>query len=247
MLINLCLFVKKHRKELWFKHNGKLYDILALTYSLFTKLLKPAVTKLRGEGILLIGYIDDIILIAENHITLKDHIQKNIGLLKSSCFTIHTDTSMLIRNQRAVFLRFMLDTVAMTVNMTDAKTDKVKSAIQALLNQNQPKIWDVLFVVGLMVSNFSGVRYRPLYYRTLKKEKTDMLKSNGGNLDKTMFISWQAQVDLHWCLSNVTHSFPTKCNWLKASQFTYRLGGCHWEFYSHCKWVMDIFRGHVSY
>ena len=59
--------------------------------------------------------------------------------------------------------------------------NKVKSAILVLVNQDQPKVRDVL-VVGLMLYSFSGFRYGPLYYRTLENKKTDMLKSDGGKL-----------------------------------------------------------------
>ena len=51
-----------------------------------------------------------------------------------------------------------------------------------------------------MVSSFLGVCYGPLYYRTLENEKTDMLRSNGGNLEKTIQMSRQACL---WWLGNV--------------------------------------------
>ena len=96
----------------------------------------------------------------------------------------------------------------MTVNMTTVKADKVKSAINALLEPAKPKIREVASVVGLMISSFLGVRYRPLYYRTLENEKTDMLKISGGNLNiNHMFLSQQPVTDPHWWFENV-HENP---------------------------------------
>ena len=87
-------------------------------------------------------------------------------------------------------------------------------------------------VVGLMVSSFPGVRYGPLYYRTLENEKTDMLKTSGGNLDNYMFLSEQAVTDLHWWLENV-HKDPNPIS-LPPSQLTLKCdsslsgwGACH--------------------
>ena len=203
----------KERKYLKFQHNGALYEFVCLPNGLssapriFTKLLKPVFSKLRSEGILLIGYIDDIILIADDPATLLQHIRKTTKLLASLGFRIHSEKCALIPSQRAVFLGFLIDTVAMTVNMTTVKAEKVKSAKNALLEPTKPKTGEVASMVGLMASSFPGVRYGPLYYRTLENEKTGMLKTSGGNLDNYMFLSEQAVTDLHWWLENV-HKDP---------------------------------------
>ena len=117
----------KDRRYLRFQHNGALYEFVCLPNGLssapriFTKLLKPVFSKLRSEGVLLIGYIDDIILIADDPPTLLHHIRKTTELLTSLGFTIHSEKSALIPSQCAVFLGFLIDTVAMTVNMTTVK------------------------------------------------------------------------------------------------------------------------------
>ena len=214
----------KERKYLRFQHNGALYEFVCLPNGLssapriFTKLLKPVFSKLRSEGVLLIGYIDDLILIADDPATLLQHIRKTTELLTFLGFTIHSEKSALIPSQRAVFLGFLIDTVAMTVNMTTVKADKVKSAINALLEPAKPKTREVASLVGLMVSSFLGVRYGPLHYRTLENEKTDMLKTSGGNLNNYMFLSEQAVTDLHWWLENV-HKDPNPIS-LPPSQLT---------------------------
>ena len=98
---------------------------------------------MRSEGVLLIGYIDDIILIADDPATPLQHIRKTTELLTSLGFTIHSEKSALIPSQCAVSLGFLIDTVAMTVNMTTVKADKLKSAINALREPAKPKIREV--------------------------------------------------------------------------------------------------------
>jgi len=57
------------RKYLHFEHEGQLYEFACLANGLssasriFTKLLKPALARLREDGVLLVIYIDDIILL----------------------------------------------------------------------------------------------------------------------------------------------------------------------------------------
>ena len=78
---------------------------------------------------LLVIYIDDIILFADDPQTLVIFIQRAITLLQSLGFTIHSDKSQLVPSQRVNFLGFILDSVAMTVSMKSDKADKAKSAI----------------------------------------------------------------------------------------------------------------------
>ena len=77
---------------------------------------------------LLVIYIDDIILFADDPQTLLVFIQRAITLLQSLGFTIHLDKSQLVPSQRVNFLGFILDSVVMTISM---KLDK-------LIKQNQP-------------------------------------------------------------------------------------------------------------
>lgn len=197
------------RKYLRFEHEGQLYEFVCLPNGLssapriFTKLLKPALAKLREEGVLLVIYIDDIILFADDPQTLVIFIQRAITLLQSLGFTIHSDKSQLVPSQRVNFLGFILDSVVMTVSMKSDKADKAKSAILQLLRTEQPLIREVASVVGQMVSCFPGVKYGPLYYRALENDKTDALKTNGWNLDDRMLISDIAKKDMSWWLSNI--------------------------------------------
>ena len=197
------------RKYLRFEHEGQLYEFVCLPNGLssapriFTKLLKPALAKLREEGVLLVIYIDDIILFADDPQTLVIFIQRAITLCQSLGFTIHSDKSQLVPSQRVNFLGFILDSVVMTVSMKSDKADKAKSAILQLLRTEKPLIREVASVVGQMVSCFPGVKYGPLYYRALENDKTDALKTNGWNLDDRMLISDIAKKDMSWWFSNI--------------------------------------------
>ena len=202
---------KDHRKYLRFEHDGQLYEFVCLPNGLssapriFTKLLKPALARLREDGVLLVIYIDDIILLADDPQTLITYIHKASTLLKSLGFTIHEGKSLFTPSQRVAFLGFVLDSITMTVSMKSDKAEKVKTAIGQLLRKARPQIREVASVVGLMVSCFPGVKYAPLFYRALENDKTDALKQTGWNHDEHMQISDLAKKDLSWWLENVDH------------------------------------------
>ena len=200
-----------HRKYLRFEHDGHLYEFVCLPNRLssapriFTKLLKPALARLREDGVLLVIYIDDIILLAEDPQTLITYIHNATTLLKSLGFAIHEGKSLFAPSQRVAFLGFILDSNTMTASMKSDKAVKVKTAIGQLLRKERPQIREVASVVGLMVSCFLGVKYAPLFYRALENDKTDALKQTGWNHDEHMQVSDLATKDLSWWLENVDH------------------------------------------
>ena len=81
-----------HRTYLRFEHDGQLYEFVCLPNGLssapriFTKLLKPTLARLREDGLLLVIYINDIILLAVDPQTLLTYIHKATTLLKISGF-----------------------------------------------------------------------------------------------------------------------------------------------------------------
>ena len=70
----------EYRKYLRFEHDGQLYEFVYLRNGLssaptiFTKLLKPVLARLRDDGVLLVVYIDDITLLADDLTPKLGHI-----------------------------------------------------------------------------------------------------------------------------------------------------------------------------
>ena len=84
---------------------------------------------------LLVVYIDDIILLADDPKTLVAYVRKATTLLKSLGFTIHEGKSLFVPSQRVAFLGFILDSINMTVSIKSDKAEKVKTAISQLLKK----------------------------------------------------------------------------------------------------------------
>ena len=131
----------ENRKYLRFEHEGQLFEFVCLPNGLssapriFTKLLKPSLGRLRDDGVLLVVYIDDIMLLADDPQTLVTYIHKAITLLISLGFTIHEGKSVFVPSQRVSFLGFVLDSIAMTVSTKPDKNEKVKTTICQILRK----------------------------------------------------------------------------------------------------------------
>ena len=92
----------QHRKYLRFEFNGTLYEFnclpngLASAPRVFTKLMKPVYATLRSKGYLIVGYIDDILLLAETPEQLAQVVADTVSLLRALGFTIHDTKSMIL-------------------------------------------------------------------------------------------------------------------------------------------------------
>ena len=132
----------KHRKFLRFQFEGSLYEFTCLPNGLssapcvFTKLMKPLFAFLCGKGILLVGYIDDIILIADSKEALELALEETTAMIINSEAQIGYDKSSLVPSQQACFLGFLINSVAMEVHMTPAKSAKLIQACQNIMGEN---------------------------------------------------------------------------------------------------------------
>lgn len=127
-----------HRKYLRFIFKNNLYEFTCLPNGLssapscFTKLMKPVYASLRSRGFHLVGYIDDILLLADTPQELDKQVSDTIKLLKSLGFTVHDTKSVTKPSQQVKFLGFILNSVTMDITMVPDKVDKLKKACRSL-------------------------------------------------------------------------------------------------------------------
>ena len=79
---------EEHRKYLRFVWNSQLYEFQCLPFGLcsaprvFTKLLKPVLARLRHQGIRLIMYLDDMLVMAQSREELEGHLLQITSLIE---------------------------------------------------------------------------------------------------------------------------------------------------------------------
>ena len=127
------------RKFLRFKWDEQTYEFTCLPMGLasspriFTKLLKPIFSHLRKHGYMNVVYIDDILLVGESQEECYNNMLNTVHLLDQLGFTIHPLKSVLCPMQSIQFLGFMLNSVTMTVTLTDDKVQNIQKACESLL------------------------------------------------------------------------------------------------------------------
>ena len=197
------------QKYLKFQWNDTFYKYVCFANGLspcprmFTKLLKPVYSVLRQKGHELIGYIDDQYIQGDTFDSCFSSVKACIELLRSLGLVIHPEKSALVPSQTLEFLGFILNSVSMTVSLTEVKKIKIKEDCKFLRDNKQTTIREVARVIGILVLAFPAVQFGPLYYRRLEHDKSEAVKLNNGNFDKHMKLSSEASLELEWWEQNV--------------------------------------------
>ena len=135
----------------------------------FTKILKPPFANLRLLGHIISGYLDDSFLQGKTYDACVKNTIDTIIMLDKLGFVIHPDKSTFLSKQIIVFLGFTINSVDMTVTLTDEKILKIKTLILQVLNSEKVTIREVARVIGYFISSLPAVRYGALYYRALER------------------------------------------------------------------------------
>ena len=200
---------KSDRKYLRFLWKGKLYQFTCLPNGLscgprkFTKLLKPALTELHLKGHISSGYIDDLYLQGKTYDDCVHNVIDTVIQFDTLGLVTHPEKSAFIPSQQLVILGFVLNSVTLTITLTQEKAISLQNTCTTLLNTASPTIREVARVLGKIVSSFPGVMHGALYYRHIEHDKTCALRTNQWNFDSRMALSAISKCELEWWIANV--------------------------------------------
>ena len=111
-------------------------------------------------------------------------VKCTIGALQQLGFTIHSRKSILIPTQVIDFLGFIINSVHMTITITDRKKEKIKGKCILVLQQETPKIRDIAQLIGNLVATTETVPLAPLYYRATENATIQALKTYKGDFEQ---------------------------------------------------------------
>jgi len=163
------------QKFLKFHWRGQLFSYtclpngLACCPRLFTKLLKPVYAHLRSQGLLSAAFIDDCYLQGQTVEECTKNVEKTVDIFSKLGFVIHEEKSVLVPCQKIKYLGVWLNSVDMTVSLTDEKKQNIRTACQGLKAKQSFSIRELAQVIGQLVAAFPAVFWGPLFYRDLGK------------------------------------------------------------------------------
>ena len=131
----------------------------------FTKVLTPPFKYLRSKGHLSVKYVDDSLLLGKTFEICFKNIRATVALLLELRFTIHLEKSTLVPTLQIIFLRFVIDTVKMTRNLTEERKQAIDTLCRNILSNYKATIRKLAETIGVIVSSFRAVPCGQMYYR----------------------------------------------------------------------------------
>ena len=169
----------------------------------YTKLMKPVYARLRSDGHVSTGFIDDSLLGGSTYEKCLENIHATSNLMTSLGFLLNLDKSVLIPTQVITYLGHVIDSHRMIVYLSTEKKKKIENECRKLFLCKMATIRTVAHVTGLIVSCLFSVELGKLHYRELEKGKSLALKEKRGNFDAHMCISMLMKSDLKWWVDNL--------------------------------------------
>lgn len=143
----------------------------------FTKRLKPALKGLHLRSHISSADIDDLYLQGKTYNDCMHNVIDTVIHIDTLGLVTHPEKSAFHPSQ-LVILGFVLNSVSMTITLTQEKALALQTACITLLNTTSPTITEVAQVLGKIVSSLPGEVFGALYYRHLEQDKTRALGNN---------------------------------------------------------------------
>ena len=140
---------------------------------IFTKVSKVPFSHLQSKGFISVVFVNDSCLKGNTYKTCLHNIENTIEqLLQNLGFTIHPIKSILTPTQKITFLGFVIDSVQITLEITEEKNNKIHNLCLETLQKEIIILWTLAIVIGNFVASFPAVpSLGPFFYRNLEKQK----------------------------------------------------------------------------
>ncbi len=119
--------VQRHRRFLRFAFGGKAYQYKVLPFGLalaprtFTKCMDAALAPLRLQGIRVLNYLDDWLILAHSRALVSHHRDIVLRHIYSLGLRMNAKKSVLLQSQRTVLLGVRLDSIQMQACLAPAR------------------------------------------------------------------------------------------------------------------------------
>ncbi len=150
--------VHRHRRFLRFAFGGKAYQYKVLPFGLalaprtFTKCMDAALAPLRLQGIRVLNYLDDWLILAHSRELVSRHRDIVLGHIHSLGLRMNAKKSVLLPSQRTVFLGVRLDSVQMQARLAPARIPVLTACLACFKLGHHVSVGTCRRLLGLMAA-----------------------------------------------------------------------------------------------
>ncbi len=150
--------VQRHRRFLRFAFGGKAYQYKVLPFGLalaprtFTKCMDAALAPLRLQGIRVLNYLDDWLILAHSRELVSRHRDIVLAHIHSLGLRMNAKKSVLLPSQRTVFLGVRLDSVQMQARLAPARIPDLTACLARFKLGQHVSVGTCRRLLGLMAA-----------------------------------------------------------------------------------------------
>ncbi len=150
--------IQRHRRFLRFAFGGKAYQYKVLPFGLvlvprtFTKCMDAALAPLRLQGIRVLNYLDDWLILAHSRELVSHHRDIVLGHIHSLGLRMNAKKSVLLPSQRIVFLGVRLDSVQMQARLAPARIPDLTACLAHFKLGHHVSVGTCRRLLGLMAA-----------------------------------------------------------------------------------------------
>ncbi|KAI2649876.1 Transposon Ty3-G Gag-Pol polyprotein [Labeo rohita] len=148
----------QHRKFLRFAFGGEAYQFRVLPFGLalsprtFTKCMDAALAPLRLQGIRVLNYIDDWLILAQSREIALQHRDIVLAHVVSLGLRLNTSKSVLSPAQRTTYLGIVWDSITMRARLSPARIETIRQTMSKVRLGQEHSVHQYQKMLGLMAS-----------------------------------------------------------------------------------------------
>ncbi|KAI2647549.1 Transposon Ty3-G Gag-Pol polyprotein [Labeo rohita] len=164
----------QHRKFLRFAFRGKAYQYRVLPFGLalsprtFTKCVDAALAPLRLQGIRILNYIDDWLILAQSEQLAAQHRDVVLAHMKELGLRLNAKKSVLSPLQRTTYLGVVWDSTTMQARLSPARIESILAAVRRVKVGRSLTVKQFQQLLGLMAAASNVIPFGLLYMRPLQ-------------------------------------------------------------------------------
>ncbi len=163
-----------HRKFLRFAFRGKAYQYRVLPFGLalsprtFTKCVDAALAPLRLQGIRILNYIDDWLILAHSEQWAVRHRDVVLAHMKELGLRLNAKKSVLSPFQRTTYLGVVWDSTTMQARLSPARIESILNTVRRVREGLSLTVKQFQRLLGLMAAASNVIPFGLLYMRPLQ-------------------------------------------------------------------------------
>jgi hypothetical protein len=200
------------KKYLRFKWNGRIFQFKCMAFGLapaprvFTKLLKVVVAFLRKQGIRLVVYLDDFLIMNESEEGARADLKSMLDILEFLGFLINWEKSVTNPANIMEYLGMIVDSNKLSFSLPITKVQDVKLLCKKALASGTVPLRAVASILGNFTWAIPTIPFAQSHYRSMQHFYITEVKKAGGNLNVKCSLSSESRSDLEWWVFNLEKS-----------------------------------------